>query len=555
MKDLICHQVLGIFKADSIFSQFMAQIQIYDTTLRDGSQREGVTLSVEDKLKIALQLDKLGVPWIEGGWPGANPKDGEFFRRLQAEPLTQAEIVAFCSTRRPGGLAAEDKMLAAIIAAGTKWVTIFGKSWDLHVTEGLKTNLGENLEMIRDSIEYLISQGRRVIYDAEHWFDGYKANPEYALQTLKTAIASGAEWLVFCDTNGGTLPQDITAIVSEVISTVDPTRQLQFGIHSHNDCELAVANAIAAVTAGATMVQGTINGYGERCGNANLCAVIPNLQLKLNYTCLSESNLTRLTQVSRFVAEVVNIAPNDYAAFVGKCAFSHKGGIHVSAVERNPRTYEHISPMQVGNMRRISISEQSGLSNVLIKATEMGIALTKEDPRTRQILAKLKELEHQGYQFEAAEASFELLMREILGQRSEIFRIQGFQVHCSIATQQHSLATIKITVDGQNILEAAEGNGPVSALDAALRKALSQFYPELTKCYLTDYKVRIIDGGEGTSAVTRVLVESSNGEHRWTTIGVSDNILEASYQAVAEGIEYGLLVRSPQTCSLVSNSI
>ena len=537
----------------------MTQIQIYDTTLRDGAQREGLTLAVEDKLKIARQLDKLGVPWIEGGWPGANPKDGEFFRRLQLEPLTQAEVVAFCSTRRPGGLAAEDKMLAAILAAGTKWVTIFGKSWDLHVTEGLKTNLGENLEMIRDSIEYLVAQGRRVIYDAEHWFDGYKANPEYALQTLQTAIAAGADWLVFCDTNGGTMPHDLTRIIGEVINAIDPNKQLQFGIHPHNDCELAVANAIAAVTSGVTMVQGTINGYGERCGNANLCSIIPNLQLKLDYSCLTAANLTRLTQVSRFVSEVVNVSPNDYAAFVGKCAFSHKGGIHVSAVERNPLTYEHIAPTQVGNERRIAISEQSGLSNVLIKASEMGLTLTKEDPRTRQILAKLKELEYQGYQFEGAEASFELLMREILGQTTTLFTIQDFQVHCSIlpgrdyanTTKHHSLATIKVAVDGQNILEAAEGNGPVSALDAALRKALSQFYPELTKCYLTDYKVRIIDGAEGTSAVTRVLVESSNGIHRWTTIGVSDNILEASYQAVAQGIEYGLLVKSPQTCSLV----
>jgi 2-isopropylmalate synthase len=528
----------------------MPQIQIYDTTLRDGTQREGLALSVEDKLKIARQLDLFGIPWIEGGWPGANPKDGEFFRRLLAEPLQQAQVVAFCSTRRPGGLAASDSMLAAIVAAQTQWVTIFGKSWDLHVTEGLKTNLDENLEMIRDSIEYLVSQGRRVIYDAEHWFDGYKAHPEYALQTLKTAIAAGAEWLVFCDTNGGTLPSEIGSIVSEVINTVDPNRDLKFGIHSHNDAELAVANAIAAVTAGATMVQGTINGYGERCGNANLCSIIPTLQLKLGYSCLPESALTRLTQVSRFVSEVVNIAPNDYAAFVGRCAFSHKGGIHVSAVERNPRTYEHISPMQVGNERRVSISDQSGLSNVLIKAKEMGITLTKEDPRTRQILTKLKQLEHQGYQFEGAEASFELMMREILGQTSTIFTIQGFQVHCDIAVEHHSLATIKIAVDGQNILVAAEGNGPVAALDAALRKALSQFYPELNKCYLTDYKVRIIDGGEGTSAATRVLVESSNGIDRWTTIGVSENILEASYQAVAQGIEYGLLMRSPQTCSL-----
>jgi 2-isopropylmalate synthase len=528
----------------------MTEIQIYDTTLRDGAQREGLTLSVEDKLKIAIQLDQLGIPWIEGGWPGANPKDEEFFKRLKVEPLQQAEVVAFCSTRRPGGLAAEDRMLATIIAAGTKWVTIFGKSWDLHVTESLRTNLDENLEMIRDSIEYLVSQGRRVIYDAEHWFDGYKANPEYALQTLQTAISAGADWLVFCDTNGGTLPQEIAKIVSEVISNIDPSRQLQFGIHSHNDCELAVANAIAAVTAGVKMVQGTINGYGERCGNADLCSVIPNLQLKLGYSCLAKADLTRLVQLSRYVNEVANVAPNDYAAFVGKCAFTHKGGIHVSAVERNPRTYEHVVPMLVGNARRIAISEQSGLSNVLIKATEMGILLTKEDPRTRQILAELKKLENQGYQFEAAEASFELLMRGILEQRSELFHIQGFHVHCSIANQQSSIATLEITVDGQDILTVGKGSGPISAIDNALRKALIQFYAELNKFHLTDYKVRIIDGTKGTSSVTRVLVESSNGEHRWTTIGVSENILEASYQAVAQGIEYGLLFKSPPTCSL-----
>jgi 2-isopropylmalate synthase len=528
----------------------MIPIQIYDTTLRDGAQTEGLALSVEDKIKIAHQLDRLGVPWIEGGWPGANPKDGEFFRQLQLQPLTQAEVVAFCSTRRPGAIAAEDKMLAQIIAARTRWVTIFGKSWDLHVTAGLMTNLDENLAMIRDSIEYLVARGKQVIYDAEHWFDGYRANPDYALQTLTTAIAAGAEWLVFCDTNGGTLPQDVSQIVHEVILAIDPERQLQFGIHTHNDSELAVANAIAAVTAGVTMVQGTLNGYGERCGNANLCSVIPNLQLKLGYSCLAAENLTRLTQVSRYVSEIVNIAPNEHAPFVGRCAFSHKGGIHVSAVQRDPRTYEHITPDRVGNSRRIAISEQSGLSNVLIKAQEMGIELTKGDPRTGQILTKLKELEHQGYQFEGAEASFELLMREILELRSTLFQIQGFQVHCAIANHHHSLATIKIIVDGQEILTAAEGNGPVSALDAALRKALREFYPELDRCYLTDYKVRIIDGGLGTSAVTRVLVEFSNGFDRWTTIGVSENILEASYQAVAQGIEYGLILKSPQVCSL-----
>jgi 2-isopropylmalate synthase len=524
-------------------------IQIYDTTLRDGSQREGLALSVQDKLKIAQQLDRLGVPWIEGGWPGANPKDGEFFQRIQAEPLQQAQLVAFCSTRRPGGMAATDPMLAHILASGAKWVALFGKSWDLHVTVGIQTTLTENLAMIRDSIEFLVAQGRKVIYDAEHWFDGYRANPEYAIATLTTAIQAGAEWLVFCDTNGGTLPTEISQVVADVIKLLSPQYpEAQFGIHAHNDCELAVANSIAAVTAGVTMVQGTINGYGERCGNANLCSVIPNLQLKLNYSCLPD--LSGLTAVSRSVSEIVNVAPNDYAAFVGRCAFSHKGGIHVSAVERNPLTYEHISPLAVGNERRIAISEQSGLSNVLIKAKAMGIALEKTDPRTREILAKLKDLEHQGYQFDGAEASFELLMREVLGQRSPIFTIQGFQVNSAIAIAQHSLATIEITVDGQEILAAAKGNGPVSALDNALRKALIQFYPELTKCYLTDYKVRIVDGAEGTAAVTRVLVESSNGCDRWTTIGVSDNILQASYQAVAQGIEYGLLIKSPLTCAI-----
>jgi 2-isopropylmalate synthase len=524
----------------------MQTIQIYDTTLRDGSQREGLTLSVEDKLQIAHQLDRLGVPWIEGGWPGANPKDGEFFRCLRERPLQQAELVAFCSTRRPGGDAATDRMLAEIVAAGTNWVTIFGKSWDLHVIAGLQTTLEENLAMIRDSISYLIAQGKQVIYDAEHWFDGYRANPDYALETLRVAIAAGAEWIVLCDTNGGSLPADIAANLKVVLDRLNPEGHLRFGIHTHNDGELAVANAIAAITAGATMVQGTINGYGERCGNANLCAVIPNLQLKLGYTCLAD--LTQLTAVSRSVSEIVNLAPDDHAAFVGRCAFSHKGGIHVSAVERDARTYEHINPSTVGNERRIAISDQSGLSNILIKVAAMGIALTKEDPRARQILLELKDLEHRGYHFEGAEASFELLVRGVMGQRHPIFQIQGFQVNCAIATQQQSLATIKITVDGQEILTAAEGNGPVAALDAALRKGLIGFYPELNACHLTDYKVRIVDGAAGTKAVTRVLVEFSNGCDRWTTLGVSENILEASYQAVAEGIEYGLVVKSPTAC-------
>ena len=529
------------------------QLWIYDTTLRDGTQREGLSVSIEDKLRIARRLDKLGIPFIEGGWPGANPKDVQFFWQLQEEPLSNAEVVAFCSTRRPNMIAAEDPMLQTILAAGTRWVTIFGKSWDLHVTEGLKTSLEENLAMIADTIEYLRSSGRRVIYDAEHWFDGYKYNPDYALKTLEAATLAGAEWLVLCDTNGGTLPHEISRIVRDVVGAIPHATQL--GIHTHNDSDTAVANALAAVMEGAKMVQGTINGYGERCGNANLCSLIPNLQLKLGYTCIQDKQLTELTQASRFISEVVNLAPDEHAAFVGRSAFAHKGGIHVSAVERNPLTYEHIQPEQIGNQRRIVISDQAGLSNVLAKARNFGIELDKHNPAARQILQRLKDLESEGYQFEAAEASFDLLMREVLGKRLTLFEIKGFQLHCDLvkgieSQNSNALATVKVTVNGQDILEAAEGNGPVAALDAALRKALVNFYPQIAEFELTDYKVRILDGYSGTAAKTRVLVESRNGHQRWTTVGVSTNILEASYQAVVEGLEYGLLLYSSATAAL-----
>ncbi len=531
-------------------------VWIYDTTLRDGAQREGLTLSIEDKLRIAHQLDALGVPFIEGGWPGANPKDVQFFWQLKEEPLQQAEVVAFCSTRRPGKEAATDPMLQPILAAGTHWITLFGKSWDLQVTEGLQTTLDENLAMIGDTITFLREQGRRIIYDAEHWFDGYKANPRYALQTLATAITAGAEWLVLCDTNGGTLPHEISRIVRTVNAWLDAQTsngQLllppRLGIHTHNDAGTAVANALAAVMEGAEMVQGTMNGYGERCGNANLCSVIPNLQLKLGKPCLAPEKLSNLTETSRLVSELANLAPDDHAPFVGLSAFAHKGGIHVSAVERNPRTYEHITPEQVGNRRRIVISDQSGLSNILAKARSFGIELNRQDPASRQLLSRLKDLENEGYQFEAAEASFELLMREALGQRPSFFELRGFQVHCdNLPTEDHwktrSLATVKLMVDEREILEAAEGNGPVSALDKALRKALTNFYPAIAQFQLSDYKVRILDGRAGTAAKTRVLLESSDGYKRWTTVGVSSNILEASYQAVVEGLEYGLLLQN-----------
>ncbi|MGH1394889.1 MAG: citramalate synthase [Trichormus sp.] len=553
----------------------LPHIWLYDTTLRDGTQREGLSVSIEDKLRIAYRLDQLGVPFIEGGWPGANPKDVQFFWQLQENPLKQSEIVAFCSTRRPHTTAADEPMLQAILTAGSRWVTIFGKSWDLHVTSGLKTTLEENLAMIRDTVEFFRSQGRRVIYDAEHWFDGYKHNQDYALQTLKAAMTSGAEWLVLCDTNGGTLPHEVSQVVQDVVKATkgwgmvsqgslfgfqnerltgkdssqspvpNPQSPIpQIGIHTHNDSDMAVANALAAVMAGATMVQGTINGYGERCGNANLCSLIPNLQLKLGYSCIAEHQLHQLTEASLFVSEVVNLAPDEHAPFVGRSAFAHKGGIHVSAVERNPLTYEHIQPEQVGNRRRIVISEQSGISNVLAKTRTLGIELNKQSPEARQILQRLKELESEGYQFEAAEASFALLVYEALGDRQKFFEIKGFQVHCDLVEGKetsNALATVKLAVNGEDKLEAAEGNGPVAALDAALRKALMNFYPQIANFELTDYKVRILNGHRGTASKTRVLVESGNGSQRWTTIGVSTNILAASYQAVVEGLEYGLL--------------
>ncbi|MBD1911521.1 MULTISPECIES: citramalate synthase [unclassified Leptolyngbya] len=544
-------------------------IWIYDTTLRDGAQREGLSLSLEDKLRIARQLDQLGIPFIEGGWPGANPKDVQFFWQLREEPLSQAEVVAFCATRRPGRTAESDPMLQPILSAGTRWVTIFGKSWDLHVTEGLKTTLEENLAMITDTLSYLRSQGRRVIYDAEHWFDGYKANPEYALETLKAAIAGGAEWLTLCDTNGGTLPHEVGEIVQKVSSFLqnsdvkalspDASIQVQIGIHTHNDSGTAVANALTAVMDGARMVQGTINGYGERCGNANLCTLIPNLQLKLGYSCITPNQLATLTDSSRLISEIVNLAPDDHAPYVGLSAFAHKGGIHVSAVERNPITYEHISPDSIGNRRRIVISDQAGLSNVLSKARSFGIELDKDAPTCRQLLQNLKNLENEGYQFEAAEASFELLMREALGQRESFFNVKGFHVYCQLLPDStwgtDSRATIKVIVGGEEILEAGEGNGPVSALDSALRRALKNFYPEIVSFHLTDYKVRILDGTLGTSAKTRVLVESSNGHQRWTTVGVSTNIIEASYQAVVEGLEYGLMLQHRAKVALETSTV
>lgn len=527
------------------------RVWLYDTTLRDGAQQAGITLSLNDKIAIAHHLDRLGIPFIEGGWPGANPKDIEFFAAMRSAGLKQAELVAFCSTRHPTRKAENDPKFQPVLQAQTQWVTLFGKSWDFHVTESLKTTLDENLAMISDTIAFLRQQGRRIVYDAEHWFDGYKHNPTYALATLKAAIAGGAEWLVLCDTNGGTLPLEVSEIVQQVVTQLHDMhpsdRPLQFGIHAHNDSGMAVANSVIAVQNGIRMVQGTINGYGERCGNADLCTVTPTLQLKLHYDCLGKE-LSKLTPVSHAVSELVNQQANERSPYVGRDAFAHKGGIHVSAVQKNPLTYEHIEPACVGNDRRILVSEQAGLSTVSEKLSRFGFAVDKSEAVVRDILTHIKHLENCGYQFEAAEASFELMVRKHLHQAPRLFEVRGFEVHSRVTPQENactidcaSLATVKVIVNGKTLLTVAEGNGPVSALDAALRKALLSFYPMIEQFTLVDYKVRILDGCAGTSALTRVFVEFSNGQGKWSTIGVSGNIIEASYQAIAEGIEYGLL--------------
>ncbi|MBC7880011.1 MAG: citramalate synthase [Anaerolineae bacterium] len=522
----------------------MNRLYLYDTTLRDGSQAEGISLSVDDKLRIASKLDDLGIPFIEGGWPGANPKDDAFFARLGELQLRHSEVVAFCSTRRSGMSAKADLGLQKVLEANTRWITTFGKSWDLHVHESLRTSLEENLAMIADTIHFFREAGRRVIFDCEHFFDGYHKNPEYALATVQTAAEAGAEWVVLCDTNGGMLPHQIQAVV-ETVQKFCKEKALTcgLGIHTHNDSETAVANALAAVMQGVLMIHGTVNGYGERCGNANLCALIPNLQLKMGFELLSSEQLANLTATSHFVSEVANLAPNEHAAYVGLSAFAHKGGIHVSAVRRNPQTYEHIVPESVGNSRRIVISEQAGASNILQKLADFGLYFERTDPRLQEILVRLKQLESQGYQFEAADASFELLVRESLGERKLYFSLEGLYTSCQTFPDQsvRSEATVRVRVGDKLQHTAAEGNGPVSALDSALRKALTDFYPQVAHMHLADYKVRILDGTTGTSALTRVLIEFSNGLKRWTTIGVSPNIIEASTRAIVDGLEYGLM--------------
>jgi 2-isopropylmalate synthase len=515
------------------------RIALYDTTLRDGTQGAGITLSADDKLRIAEHLDAFGVDYIEGGWPGSNPKDMEFFERARGRSWRHARLTAFGSTRRPGILPERDENLNLILAAGTPAAALFGKSWDLHVREALRTTPDENLAMIEDSVRFVRSRGVEVVYDAEHFFDGWKANPQYALATLRAAERAGASVVVLCDTNGGCLPHEIRAGVEAARRAVEGP----LGIHTHNDGELGVANTLVAVDAGCVHVQGTINGIGERCGNANLVSIIPNLQLKMGYRCVPETQIARLGEVSRYVAELANITPNEYQPFVGLNAFAHKGGVHVSAVMAHPPTYEHIAPEVVGNARRVVVSDLSGRANVLYKAREMGIDLSRDRPEVREILAELKRLEHEGYQFEAAEASFELLMRRIMGQHWPSFTLLGLRVTVEKrdAGACTAEATIKVAVDGQEEYTAAEGDGPVHALDRALRKALGRFYPEIQRVRLVDYKVRVLNADAATAARVRVLIQSTDGARTWGTVGVSENVVEASWQALVDSLEYVLL--------------
>ncbi len=523
----------------------MFEVQLYDTTLRDGAQQEGISFSVEDKLKIAQKLDELGIDFIEGGWPGSNPKDTEFFAKAQALNLTHSTLVAFGSTRRASGKVDEDANIRALLQAQTKVVTIVGKAWDKQVTQVLETGLEDNLYMITDSISYLKSKGLRVFFDAEHFFDGYKGNPEYSLGVVNRAAEAGADCVVLCDTNGGTLPQQVI----EAIKAVQKATSVPLGIHAHNDAELAVANSLAAIEAGVVQVQGTINGYGERCGNANLGSIIPTLKLKMGIDCITQEQLGKLSDISHYVSELANLPHYDRLPYVGTNAFTHKGGTHVSGLIRWEESYQHIDPELVGNRPRVVISELAGKGSIIYKAKERGLPI----PRGREIenvLKQIKSLEKQGFQYDSAEASFDLLLRRAQPDYHPPFELVDFMVVVekrrrppSGGNREELLseATIKVKVDDRIVHTAAEGDGPVNALDQALRKALTQFYPDLTAVTLTDYKVRILEETAGTASQVRVLIESSDGKEHWRTVGSSTNIIEASWLALADSIEYWLM--------------
>lgn len=510
---------------------------IYDTTLRDGSQTEGISFSLEDKLRIALKLDYLGVSYIEGGWPGSNPKDLEFFSQICQFPLKNAKIAAFGSTRKPGVRVDQDSNVQALLEAGTPVVTIVGKAWDFHVLRALETTLEENLAMIGDTITYLKAKGLEVIFDAEHYYDGFKNNPEYALQVLQAAKES--DWIILCDTNGGAMPWEIVEITAEAAQTVANP----LGIHAHNDSGCAVSNSLAAVRAGCRQVQGTINGYGERCGNADLCAVIPNLELKMDRQALPPGNLKNLAEVSHYISEVANMPHHNNQPFVGHGAFAHKGGIHVSALLKDSLTYEHINPEAVGNKRRVLVSELSGLSNLLYKARELNLDINSYDAETRKVIRRIKELENQGFQFEGADASLELLLRKAFGQYDDYFQLNNLKLIMEKSEGQEitAEAMIKLTIGDRTFHTAADGDGPVNALDNSIRKALTEVYPEISSMHLSDYKVRVLDGNQGTSAKVRVLIDSVDDTEQWSTVGVSENIIEASYQAIVDSINYMLM--------------
>ena len=534
-------------------------VEIFDTTLRDGSQFEGIALTADDKLKIARQLDQLGVHYIEGGWPGSNPRDDAFFARAAAGELklSTSTLVAFGSTRRPLGKVDDDPTLANLLSAQTPVVCIVAKSWDYHVLEALRTTLDEGLAMISDSVAYLVAAGKRVFVDFEHFFDGYKRNPEFAMRALEAAASAGAETLVLCDTNGGALPHNVEGTVATVVKTFG---DLKIGMHTQNDTGCAVANALAGVRAGSTHVQGTINGYGERTGNCDLTTFVPDLSLKMGITTLDPDRIARLTEISHHVAEIVNLPPNDALPYVGRSAFAHKAGLHTSAIGRRPDAYEHIDPALVGNGTRFLVSDLSGRSTVELKAKELGLNL--EPRELKSVLDELKILENSGYHFEAADASLELLMRRATGWSNPFFTLESFRVTVEhrpgekMALAENPLghydgveteATVKLILDGNRVLATGEGNGPVNALDSAFRSAVGERFPTLDSVTLTDYKVRILDSEKGTGAITRVLIDATDGEARWTTIGVSENIIEASWQALSDSIVYALLAASERS--------
>jgi 2-isopropylmalate synthase len=521
-------------------SRLAPSLEIYDTTLRDGAQAEDVSFSADDKVLVAQKLDELGVGYIEGGWPGANPKDIEFFRIIKTMPLKHATVVAFGSTRKASNPVQKDANLHALLEAGTGTITLFGKSWNLHVTDALGISLAKNLEIIEDSIAYLREKGRRVFYDAEHFFDGYKADPEYAMETLWRAVRAGAERVILCDTNGGTMPWEIR----EICQTVKRDCKVPLGIHAHNDSEMAVANSLVALATGVVQVQGTINGIGERCGNANLCSILPNLELKMKRRVLGEKHLALLREVSHFVAEIANLVPDKHQPYVGDSAFAHKGGVHIHAVQKNPATYEHVIPAKVGNRQRMLISDHMGRSGLLEKVETYGIKLSKDNPKLQELLTKLKDMESGGYQFEGAEGSLELLTRKAVGRYKPSFQLLGFRVivekrEADAVPVSEATVTVKVGEAIQHT--AAEATGPVNALDHALRKALEKFYPQLKEVKLLDYKVRVLAASHGTASKVRVLIESGDHKEKWGTVGVSENIMEASWQALADSIEYKLL--------------